>query len=465
MVDPSKLHMGWLDHATKRKERSVTRNARLTRRRFVGGAAGGAAALTLGGGRLSEALAAKSAPALLQGGSKITYWGGLIFSDDANNLLVDTINKWGDDNNVETEVVMINQNETNQKVSAAVESKTMPDALDMGLDLLLLLNSTDQLTPLDDIYAKIGQAHGGWYESIDAATALTGETKNGIPFGSSGNLLFSRKDVLEAKGLTPPPKTWQEVSDWSKQAQNPPEVYGMGFALSNVGDGNTMMSVLQSYGGRIADDTGKTVTIKSEETRTFLQWVKDAWDAGLFPPGATTWDGAGDNQAYLAGQAIFIANTGSVHIAAQTDDPDLDAATHFAPLPAGPKGTISPIGPNYRAIPKSSQNVDTAKALLEHLANPEFMEAYYNVAIYAPVLQAYETFPVFTDAVHSGLLALVKSGTAPAYPDVYNTAYADFSANFLVPKMIQRIVVDGKTLDEAMDEAQQQGQAIYDKYK
>jgi hypothetical protein len=31
--------------------------------------------------------------------------------------------------------------------------------------------------------------------------------------------------------------------------------------------------------------------------------------------------------------------------------------------------------------------------------------------------------------------------------------------------MIQRIVIDKKTIDEAMDEAQQQGQLIYDKYK
>src|SRR5215218_10736243 len=232
--------------------------SRLTRRRFVGSAAVGGAALALNGGGIQQALAARSAPAFLQLSGKITYWGGLIFSEDANNLLVETINQWGEDNNVETEVVMINQNETNQKVSAAVESNTMPDALDMGLDLLLLLNSTDQLTPLDDVYTKIGDAHGGWYPSIDAATALTGATKNGIPFGSSGNLLFSRKDVLEAKGLTPPPTTWQDVSDWSKQAQNPPEIFGMGFALSNVGDGNTMMSVLQSYGGRIADDEGKT---------------------------------------------------------------------------------------------------------------------------------------------------------------------------------------------------------------
>jgi multiple sugar transport system substrate-binding protein len=444
--------------------------ARLTRRSFVGGVAGSGAALAIGGGtavsRLSEALAAKSAPAVLQGGGKLTYWGGLIFSDEANKMLEDTINAWGDQNNVDTEVVMINQNETNQKVSAAVESGTMPDALDMGLDLQLLLTTSDQLQPLDDLYQKIGQAQGGWYDSLDKAVDTTsiGGARTSVPFGTSGNLLFSRIDVLAEAGLTPPPANWQELSDWAKQAQQP-GVYGMGFALSNVGDGNVQQQVMQSYGGRVADAAGKTVTIKSEETRTYLEWVKAAWDAKLFPPGATTWDGAGDNTAYLAGQAIFIANTGSVAIAAQTDDPDLLEATGFAALPEGPKGRISPIGPNVRAIPKSTQDVDRAKALIEYLTAPEFLGEYYKVAIYGPILKSQETMDAFKDPIHSGLLDLVKNGTAPAYPDVNNTAFADFSANFIVPKMIQRIVIDGKSIDDAMDEAQQQGQLIYDKYK
>jgi hypothetical protein len=50
------------------------------------------------------------------------------------------VRKWGADNGIQAECVMINQNETVQKVSAAIASNTMPDALDMGLDLLLLLS-------------------------------------------------------------------------------------------------------------------------------------------------------------------------------------------------------------------------------------------------------------------------------------------------------------------------------------
>ena len=428
-----------------------------TRRHVLGAAAAGMA--------FSGALAA---PAVIRKGSKLTYWGGLIFSDDANKLLVRTINKWGADNGVQTEVVMINQNETVQKVSAAVESRSMPDALDLNLDLLLLLSRQGIFLPLDDLYASVGAAQGGWYPGIDTAMATIAATgaKTGLPFGGSGNLLLRRMDVLAKAGLTKPPTTWEELAQQAAAVTKAP-LYGLGLALSNVGDGNTQVGVLQSYGGRIADDTGKRVTIKSEETRTYLRWVKSAWDKKLFPPGNTTWDGSGDNQSFLSGQAVFIANTGSVGIAARRDDAELFAATGYSALPGGPKGVVAPIDLNLRAVPKTSGNPDTAKAPIEHLANPQFMGEYYKVAIYGPVLRDQAKLAAYdgSNPILSGLLDLIQKGTAPGFPDLYNPAYADAMNNFVVPKMIQRVVIDGWDSDRAMDEAQSRTQAIYDKYK
>lgn len=428
-----------------------------TRRRVLGTAAGGLA-LAAGGTLFTPALAQSK---------KLTYWGGLIFSDEANKLLTDTIMAWGAANGVETEVVMINQNETVQKVSAAVASNTMPDALDVGLDLLLLLSRQGVFSTIDDLYNKVGAAQGGWYEGVDLATDTTSVAggRTGLPFGVNGNLLLRRKDLLEPLGFTEAPRTWAELVEQAVAVNKPP-VSGLGLALSNVGDGNVQINVMQSYGGRIADDAGKTVTIKSEETRTYLAWLKDAWDKGIFPPGVTTWDGAGDNQAYLSGQAAFIANTGSVGIAARNDDPELFEVSAFSPLPAGPQGMISPITPQTRAITKSSPNQDTALALLEHLSQPDFMNAYFNVAIYGPVLKDQEKLSAFDgeNTILTGLLGLAKTGTAPAYPDVLNAGFADLSSNFIIPKMAQRVVIDGWDFDRAMDEAQAQGQAIYDKY-
>jgi multiple sugar transport system substrate-binding protein len=226
---------------------------------------------------------------------------------------------------------------------------------------------------------------------------------------------------------------------------------------------------MQSYGGRIADDSGRTAAIKSDQTREFLRWIKDAWDRRLFPPGVTTWDGAGDNQAYLAGQAVFIANTGSVGIAARTQDPELYSQTGYSSLPAGPRGVVSPISPNVRAVSRSSRNPNAAKELIEHLSNPQFMNAYFTDAIYGPALKNQAQMAAFRNPaelpVLAGLLDLVERGTAPGAPDVYNAGYADAWANFVVPRMMQRVVVDNWDFDRAMDQAQAQIQEIYNKYR
>ena len=252
-----------------------------------------------------------------------TYWGGLIFSDDANKMLEARIKKWGEEKGIKVDVVMINQNETTQRVSAAIEAGTMPDALDMGRDLMLLLSQTGKLEALDDVYDAVGKAHGGWLKSADSANDPKdfGGKRYGIPFGTSGNLLNRRSDVLEAAGYKDPPKTWQELGEMALKAQKPPETYGMGFALSNVGDGNLTTAMLQSWGGRIADDAGKTCTIDSQPTRDFLTWITDLFKKGAFPPGVVTWDGAGDNTAYQSGNALFIANPGSVYSEPQDQRP------------------------------------------------------------------------------------------------------------------------------------------------
>ena len=123
-------------------------SANWTRRRVLGASLAGAA--LLGTSRFTTSLAAPA----IQKGSKLTFWGGLIFSDAANKLLADTVNKWGADNGVTTDVVMINQNETVQKVSAAVQAGSMPDVLDVGLDLLAVLSKQGVFIPLDDLYGR-----------------------------------------------------------------------------------------------------------------------------------------------------------------------------------------------------------------------------------------------------------------------------------------------------------------------
>jgi multiple sugar transport system substrate-binding protein len=364
---------------------------------------------------------------------------------------------------------MINQNETVQRVSAAVEAGTLPDALDLGRDYMLLLAQNDQLEPVTELYEQIGENHGGWLEAVDAL--VTGEEFGdevyGIPYAASGiNVLYRRNDILEPAGFTEAPETWEEVAEMSREAQDPPNYYGMGFALSNVGDGNLTTTMLQSWGGRVADDAGENCTLDSQEVRDFVTWISGAFNDGLFPPGAVTWDGAGDNTAYQSGNAIFIANPGSVYLYMRDNDPELGESTLYSGLPAGPEMRISPVNTVVRSIPTTSNYSEEARDLIAYLADDAFMAQYMEAAIYGPALQSQTDFEFFTTSpVHVGLADAAVNGTPGAFPDVSNAAFAEYQTNFLTPRMIQRVVVDGLSVDEAVLETQEACQAIYDKYK
>ena len=59
---------------------------------------------------------------------------------------------------------------------------------------------------------------------------------------------------------------------------------------------------------------------------------------------------------------------------------------------------------------------------------------------------------------------LALHGTPSGFPDVNNAAFNEYQTNFLTPKMVQRIVVDGLSIDDAIAETQTACQLIYDKY-
>jgi multiple sugar transport system substrate-binding protein len=397
------------------------------------------------------------------------YWIGLTFPESSNELEQKRIEAWGKKVGVDVEIVKVNQNEIVQQVSGAVEAGTLPTALTVPYDLVQTLGPQGQLVPVDDAYAKIGSAHGGWLESIDKASkapSFAGKVY-GVPFGFFGNVLFRRTDLLKTAGFTEAPKTWEELASQGAKAAKPPKTYGLGFALSNVLDGNLTTSMMQAWGGRVADDAGKKCTIASPQTEDFLTWVKTQFDAKAFPPGAVTWDGAGDNNSYLAGQSVFIANTGSVYLSMKEDDPDLAADTKYSALPAGPKMQVSPVDPRYRVIPTttSPEGQVLAQDLFDALADDTYMAEYMANATYGPVLKSQLKYPVYSQSpVHQGLLELAEKGTAPAYPDTANAAYSDYQNAFSTPRMVQRVVVDHVPPKQAMADAQAACQKIYDKH-
>lgn len=392
-----------------------------------------------------------------------TYWLGLTFPEDSNELEKQRIQEWGASLGIDVEVVDVNQNDTSRLVASALESNEMPDAMSSGYELMQILQRDDHLAPVTDLYTRLGDEHGGWVEAVDNASAIPafGDERYGIPYGFQSNVLFRRLDML---GDGAAPSTWETFGKEVADAAEPPKTFGMGLALSNVLDGNNTTFMLQSFGGRVADDTGTTCTLASAETRDFLEWITSLYEDEVIPPDATTWDGAGDNGAYLAGRALTIFNSGSVYLAAKADDPELADVTGFSVWPDGPAGSVTPISPFYRVVPSTTGSDVLAADLIEYLADDDYAREFLDGSVYGPVLGNQTEASVFTESpVHEILLDLATDGAAPTGTDVPNAAFAEYQNAFSTPRMVQRVVVDHLSVDAAVDEAQRSCQAIYDR--
>ena len=424
-------------------------------------------------GAASNAALQAEISALKKSNAKFTYWIGLIFSDKANTTEVSQINRWAKARGINADPILVNQNNLTAQVTAALTAGTMPDGLDIGSGLMLQLGSKNLLN-VQSVFDDLGAKYGGWNKAALAFNDVTYAGKGlGVPYGINGNLLNRRLDLIKAsKGKSTPPRTWEEALATAVAAQ---KNGAWGFNTGNVGDAESVFGIqFHDYGGRIANDAATTCTIDAAATRSFLALVKKAYDSGAYPSDSSNSDGAWDNNKYLGGKTVFIANPGSVYttmINGSTTwdkNPTLAKNTGFSALPGGPVLRVSPSDAWLRAISKNTKYPELAKDLIRYLQGVGQAKAYYSAAIYGPTLKVYNSFTfwrVSVDPARAGLFDLATSGTSGNFPDANNAAVAEFTGGFGISKMVQRYLYGGKTVDQTIGEAQSTCQAIYDKYK
>jgi multiple sugar transport system substrate-binding protein len=421
----------------------------------------------------SDSSIKKEINALNKSNKKFTYWIGLIYSDKANKTEVDQINAWAKTRHINANPVLVNQNNLSAQVTAALTAGTMPDAFDISSGLMLQLGSKNLLN-IQNVVDELGTRYRGYNKAALQFNLPSYAGKGlGVPYGINGNLLNRRLDLIKAShGKSIAPATWEEALSTSIAAQ---KVGGWGFNTGNVGDAEGVFDAqLHDYGGRIANDAGTTCTIDTPATKDFLALVKKAYVANAYPSDSSNSDGSWDNNKYLGGKVVFIANPGSVYTtliggsATWDKNPTLAKNTGFSALPAGPVMRVAPSDAWLRTVSKTTKYPELAKDLIRYLQGFANAKAYYSQALYGPSLKAYNSFTFWrasVDPARAGLFDLATAGTAGLYPDVNNAAVAEFTGGFGISQMVQRYLYGGKTVDQTIAEAQKTCQVIYDKYQ
>lgn len=424
---------------------------------------------------LSLLLSACVAPAPGSGGQaaatekpKLTIWAATTFTPDADTTQDDQIKAWGEANGVEIDLARMSQDERTPRWQTAIESKQFPDCAAIEQADLPKFIQEGVLVETTEVMQNLNTLEGGFTDGA----FLAGRTADGkhwsVPSFSSTEVFYVRKDKLEEKGLALP-ETWDDVLAVAQAINDPDnQFWGWGKQMGTPSWDSevSFTAMLWSFGGKTWDEEGKPA-INSPETRQLLDFLKSAWDAGVIPPDGPTWDDGGNNRGYQSEIVGMTLNTGSILRYLQTEDQALLDKTAVIPVPAGPAGRfISGYYYQWGAF-TTSAHPELCLDLFEHIFAPDQLRPFYDAGggNMLPVYKEMLNDEMWQDPARKVLADMVPNTRPQGYPGLTTPWILDAWMDHTMAKMLNRVLVDGWTNDDAIAEAEAALQKWYDQWQ
>ena len=371
-----------------------------------------------------------------------------------DQYLAAQITAWGEENRVE---ITINR--------SGLDPANPPDCGQIGATDLPALLVADQLVDITDLVNRLSQEVGGF--TPGALTAVRRDGKYwAVPYAGTTYVFYIRQDKLDELGLARP-DTWAEALAAAEAINVPDQFWGWGMQLGNTGDTRTAFQAqLWAYGGSLWDEAGQPA-LDSTATGEVLDFFRQAWTAGLIPPQAIDWAEDSNNQAYQTGQVGLVLNAGSILTYLLENDAALLAKTSVTLIPSGPAGRF--IGGTFLqwGLFKQSEQVPTCLKLTEWLFSPDRLRGYYQAAngTYLPVAPKLLDDELWQRPHLKDVAEMVPYTYAVGYPGPTTPWALEALQTDLIPQLIRRVLVDGWSNDEAIQEADQTLWQIYERWQ
>ncbi|MEM8951479.1 MAG: extracellular solute-binding protein [Pseudomonadota bacterium] len=397
------------------------------------------------------------APAIAQE-RKLHYLQWSSFIPDADTEIDRQAEEFTKATGVGVTVEKINQNDMAARITAAIESKSGADCIQMNMNQPHLYASG--LADHSDLYGEMGG--GEFYEWASGAVTVDG-TPRSIPLFNIGNAIVYRTDMFAELGLSVP-NTWEEyltVGEALKNANMP-----VGQTLAHTfGDAPTFAyPLLWSYGGKEVDESGNVV-INSAETHAALEFAARFWEAAC-DPGGLAWDDGSNNRAYLGQTIGATLNGASIYFVARRDEdkyPGLaDNCDHFL-NPEGPAGRFHMVGPRSLAIMEYSEEKEAAADLIRFFAQDDNFDAFMGVnkGYVQGALPKWEDHPIWeSDPALTIYKDNPKYGRTAGYAGPWNRASGEAQEKYIIVDMFAR-AVGGEDPETAAAWAQQELENVY----
>ncbi len=373
----------------------------------------------------------------------LQFWN--VFTGSDGDILREIVDKYNATNtdNIKIEMDIMPNDTLQQKLPAAIATKTAPELVLFGVENIAPYVSNDSLEDISDFWETTGVDKSNFLENVTELSYVDGKLY-GTPMQYNVSYLYWNKDLFEAAGLDPntPPSTLDELADYAvKLTDASKNQYGLALPTNA-----TYMQFLWANGGDADDPNTNKNLLDSEANLKTLEWLQDlAVNKKVTPLNIT---GAEADTMLQAGQiAMYMSGPWQINgLRAQGIN------FGIAPCVAGSAGAFSPAGGCSYVIPKGT---DEAKKQAAY----KFMKYWLSDAVLKEWSQR-NGFPVWsktlaedTDIKNDEVLNSISVATEIGR--AYNLGYSLASQidNDVMIPMFEKVINGGATPADALKEA------------
>lgn len=302
----------------------------------------------------------------------ITFWGS--YGNGGNSSQQDALNNTlipafeAAHPGIKVKYVDIPYDSLLQKLTTSAAGGELPDLVRSDLGWVPQFAKLGVLLPLSDAMSDFKDLAGKTYPGVLATNLYKGKYY-GLPLDTNTRVLVTSQAALDAAGLSAPPATFDELKAAAAKLKDK----GMAvFADGGLGAWN-IMPWIWSGGGDITDPDLKTSTgyLDSDQNVATVQMLVDLYKAGQIPnliignQGAT---GTSDGLPSAAYANIF----DGPWMAGIWKEQYPDFTPIYAPIPAGPGGSVSVVGGEDVVVTASSPNKDAALEFVRFTQSEQF---------------------------------------------------------------------------------------------
>jgi multiple sugar transport system substrate-binding protein len=198
----------------------------------------------------------------------------------------------------------------------------------------------------------------------------------GVPWYTDAGLLYYRKDLLEKAGFSGPPKTWDELKEQAKKAQQD-EGLPFGFVFQGgeyEGGVCNGLEYIWTHGGDVLDPKDPSrVVVESPESVAGLTTERSLIEEGVTTRTVLQYQEEESHGAFVRGDSVFLRNWPYVY--ALLSDPDESKIkpdqVGVAPLPVAGGQSASALGGWNFLVNAASEKQDQAWEFIRWMTDPE----------------------------------------------------------------------------------------------